>query len=148
MNVMSTKKLNVIGMLVLFITLGFNSSLFAQETEKANELGVFTFENEVMDYGTIEQKADGVRVFKFTNTGKAPIVITNAKGSCGCTVPTYSKNVIAPNETGEIEVKYDTNRIGKFTKTITLTSNASEPTKVLRIKGEVLKPNTEEAPKS
>ena len=148
MNAMSTKKLNAMRILILFITLGFNSSLFAQEKAKANELGVFTFENEVMDYGTIEQKADGVRVFKFTNTGKAPIVITNAKGSCGCTVPTYSKNVIAPNETGEIEVKYDTNRIGKFTKTITLTSNASEPTKVLRIKGEVLKPNTEEAPKS
>lgn len=145
MNVISTKKLNLMGMLILLITLGFNSSLFAQETAKA---GVFTFETETLDYGTIEQKADGARVFKFTNTGNAPIVITNAKGSCGCTVPTYSKNVIAPNETGEIEVKYDTNRIGKFTKTITLTSNASEPTKVLRIKGEVLKPETEEAPKS
>lgn len=148
MNAMSTKKLNqitVMGIAMFFITL---SSLFAQETAKSDKLGVFTFENEVIDYGTIEQKADGVRVFKFTNTGEAPIVITNAKGSCGCTVPTYSKNVIAPNETGEIEVKYDTNRIGKFTKTITLTSNASEPTKVLRIKGEVLKPSAEEAPKS
>ena len=121
---------------------------FAQENKKAEKVGVFSFETEEMDYGTIAHNSDGVRVFKFTNTGDAPIVISNAKGSCGCTVPTYSKNVIAPGESGEIEVKYATNRVGKFTKTVTLTSNASEPSKVLRIKGEVLKPEAEETPKS
>ena len=113
---------------------------FSQTTASADKVGKFKFETEEIDYGTIQQDADGLRVFKFTNTGEAPIVITNAKGSCGCTVPTYSKNVIKPGETGEIEVKYATNRIGKFTKTVTLTSNASEPSKVLRIKGEVLSP--------
>ena len=121
---------------------------FAQEEAKTEKVGVFSFENEEIDYGTIAHNADGVRVFKFTNTGNAPIVISNAKGSCGCTVPTYSKNVILPGEKGEIQVKYATNRIGKFTKTVTLTSNASEASKILRIKGEVLKPETDQAPKS
>ena len=111
---------------------------YAQEAASTDKLGKFSFESEEINYGKIEQDANGVRVFKFTNTGKAPIVITNAKGSCGCTVPTYSKNVIQPGEHGEIEVKYDTHRLGAFTKTVTLTSNASEPNKVLRIKGEVL----------
>ena len=119
------------------------SAVYAQDTHanaNADKVGKFEFETDVIDYGTIQQNADGVRVFKFTNVGDAPIVISNAKGSCGCTVPTYSKDVIAPGQTGEISVKYATNRIGKFTKTVTLTSNASEPSKVLRIKGEVLKP--------
>ena len=139
--VMNVLKMNF-SWIALVLCLSLNVNLTAQESDKA---GVFTFDSEVMDYGTIAQNSDGVRVFKFTNTGDAPIVISNAKGSCGCTVPTYSKNVIAPGEKGEIEVKYDTKRIGKFTKTVTLTSNASEPNKVLRIKGEVLKPETEEA---
>ncbi|WP_242202567.1 DUF1573 domain-containing protein [Aestuariivivens insulae] len=121
---------------------------FAQEEAKTEKAGVFTFESEEIDYGTIAHNADGLRVFKFTNTGDAPIVISKAKGSCGCTVPTYSKNVILPGEKGEIEVKYATNRVGKFTKTVTITSNASEPNKILRIKGEVLKPEPAEAPKS
>ena len=112
---------------------------FSQENAATQKVGKFTFESEEIDYGKIPQHADGVRVFKFTNTGDAPIVITNAKGSCGCTVPTYPKNVIQPGESGEINVKYATDRIGGFTKTVTLTSNASEPSKVLRIKGEVLK---------
>ena len=117
---------------------------FSQEKVAAQKVGTFDFVSDEIDYGKIEQHADGVRVFKFTNTGTAPIVITNAKGSCGCTVPTYPKNVILPGETGEINVKYATDRIGAFTKTVTLTSNASEPSKVLRIKGEVLNPSKED----
>ncbi|WP_242130522.1 DUF1573 domain-containing protein [Aestuariivivens marinum] len=133
-------------LLVLFLLVSAFS--FAQEGSKSEKVGVFTFENEEIDYGTIAYNSDGLRVFKFTNTGDAPIVISKAKGSCGCTVPTYSKNVILPGEKGEIQVKYATNRIGKFTKTVMLTTNASQPNKVLRIKGEVLKPETKEAPKS
>lgn len=101
---------------------------------------VFQFEEEVIDYGKIGQNADGNRVFKFTNSGKTPLIISKAQGSCGCTVPTYDKAPILPGESGEIKVKYATNRVGRFSKTVTLTSNASEPKKILRIKGEVLKP--------
>lgn len=131
----------------LYLALSFfalvSTFSFAQEKASTDKVGKFSFESDEIDYGKIAQDADGVRVFKFTNTGNAPIVITDAKGSCGCTVPTYPKNVIKPGETGQIDVKYATNRIGAFTKTVTLTSNASEPSKVLRIKGEVLNPEKE-----
>ena len=132
----------------LYLALSFFAMVsafsFAQEKTATEKVGKFSFATDEIDYGKIAQNADGMRVFKFTNTGDAPIVITDAKGSCGCTVPTYSKNVIQPGETGEINVKYATNRIGAFTKTVTLTSNASETSKVLRIKGEVLNPEKEE----
>ena len=98
------------------------------------------FETSVMDYGLIEHNSDGKREFVLTNTGNAPLIISNAKGSCGCTVPTWPKAPIAPGESASIGVKYATNRIGKFTKTITLTTNAPEKTKILTIKGEVKKP--------
>ena len=96
------------------------------------------FESETIDYGTIEHNADGNREFKFTNTGNAPLVISNAKGSCGCTVPTWPKEAIAPGESSVIKVRYATNRVGNFAKSITLTSNAvNAPSKVVRIKGSV-----------
>lgn len=96
------------------------------------------FINETMDYGTIEHKADGAREFVFTNNGTEPLIIMNAQGSCGCTVPTWPREPIAPGAKAVIGVKYDTNRPGPFTKTITLTSNSKEtPSKVLTIKGNV-----------
>ena len=115
--------------------------------------GIFKFESETVDYGTIEHNSEPNRVFKFKNVGKAPIIIARAKGSCGCTVPTVPKKPIMPGETAEIGVKYATNRVGSFSKSITLYSNASEKTKVIRIKGKVLpgasKPKaTLEKPKS
>lgn len=91
-----------------------------------------------INYGTVNKDSDGVRVFKFTNTGKLPLIINNAQGSCGCTVPTYPKEPIMPGETSEIRVKYDTNRIGQFTKFVTLTTNAIDNSTVqLKISGEV-----------
>lgn len=108
----------------------------AQAVESGAEI---KFEKETVDYGTIDQYADGVREFVFTNTGNEPLVISNARGSCGCTVPTWPKEPIAPGETGRIKVKYDTKRVGKFTKSVTLQSNATNsPTKVVRIKGDVV----------
>ncbi|PWI29450.1 DUF1573 domain-containing protein [Flavobacteriaceae bacterium LYZ1037] len=101
------------------------------------------FETETIDYGTIENNSDGNREFHFTNTGNTPLVITNAKGSCGCTVPTVPKGAIAPGESAVIGVKYATNRTGAFNKSITITSNAvNAPTKVINIKGTVNPPAT------
>jgi hypothetical protein len=101
---------------------------------------------ETIDYGTIAHNANGKREFVFTNNGNKPLIITNAAGSCGCTVPTYSKEPIAPGAKGVIGVKYDTARVGAFTKTVTITSNAAgTPSKVLTIKGTVL---AAETPKS
>lgn len=110
---------------------------YAQETTAKIE-----FKNDTIDYGKIENGSDGVRVFEFTNTGNAPLVITNVKSSCGCTVPKKPTAPIAPGEKGEIEVKYDTKRTGFIRKTITVTSNASNiknGISYLKIKGEVKK---------
>ncbi|MBN8703523.1 MAG: DUF1573 domain-containing protein [Bacteroidetes bacterium] len=95
------------------------------------------FETEVMDYGLIEHGSNGVREFKFKNVGKEPLIITNAVGSCGCTTPEWPKEPIKPGGSGVIKVKYDTQRVGNFEKTVTLTSNAKEANKVIRIKGSV-----------
>jgi len=67
------------------------------------------FKADTIDYGTVEKGADGVRVFEFTNTGDAPLIISNVKSSCGCTVPSKPKDPIMPGDSGEIKVKYDTN---------------------------------------
>ena len=97
------------------------------------------FENETIDYGTIAHNADGNRQFVFVNNGTKPLIITNTQGSCGCTVPTTPKEPIAPGAKGVIGVKYATDRVGAFTKTVTVTSNAEgQPTKTLTIKGTVL----------
>ena len=97
-----------------------------------------TFKTEVIDYGEIEKGSDGVRVFEFTNTGDAPLIISDVKSSCGCTVPKKPDGPIGPGETSEIQVKYDTNRVGPIRKTITVYSNASEPIYALKIKGKIL----------
>ena len=116
----------------------FSAYNFAQEQDKSTEIGVFHFEQEVIDYGTINQNDNGVRTFKFTNRGRSPIVISNVKTTCGCTVPTYPKQAILPGESGTIDIKYATNRLGTFSKSITVISNADEGQKKLRIKGNVI----------
>jgi hypothetical protein len=97
------------------------------------------YDTETIDYGTIAHNADGRREFVFTNNGSKPLIITSATGSCGCTVPTTPKEPILPGAKGIIGVKYATDRVGAFTKTVTVTSNAEgQATKVLTIKGTVL----------
>lgn len=96
-----------------------------------------TFNEDTVDYGTIEKGSDGLRVFEFTNTGDAPLIISDVKSSCGCTVPKKPEGPIAPGASSSIQVKYDTNRVGPIRKTITVYSNASEPMVALKIKGTV-----------
>lgn len=100
------------------------------------------FETEKIDYGTIEHNANGDRTFKFKNTGKSPLIITEAHGSCGCTVPTWPKEPIPPGGKGEIKVHYATDRVGVINKTVTVTSNAATPSVTLSIVGTV-KPDPE-----
>lgn len=103
------------------------------------------FESETIDYGTINKNADGKREFVFVNNGNKPLIIASATGSCGCTVPSKPTEPIMPGQKGVIGVKYATDRVGAFTKTVTVTTNASETPKTLTIKGNVL---PEEATKS
>jgi hypothetical protein len=110
-----------------------------KRTEKKilKKSAIIDFESEVIDYGSIVQNSNGLKVFSFTNKGNAPLLITDVKTSCGCTVPTYSKEAILPGEVGQIKVKYDTKRLGSFSKTITVISNAKQARKTLKIKGSV-----------
>ena len=124
--------------LIVAAALCMSSFLFAQESANTNK-GILTFETETVDYGTINQNENGNWSFVFKNTGTAPIVISKVKGSCGCTVATKPNHPILPNETVVIGVKYDTKRVGAFSKTITITSNAVQTHKQLRIKGVIQK---------
>ncbi|MEO9510746.1 MAG: DUF1573 domain-containing protein [Flavobacteriaceae bacterium] len=117
--------------LMLFVGL-LSLGVYAQESTAKIE-----FKNETIDYGEIEKGSDGIRVFEFTNTGSVPLVISAVKSSCGCTIPKKPDDPILPGKTGEIQVKYDTKRVGPIRKAITVTSNADTPTKVLKIKGNV-----------
>lgn len=117
---------------ILFVGL-LSLSMNAQE-----KIAKIEFESDTIDYGTIEKGSDGVRVFKFKNTGNAPLIISRVKSSCGCTVPKKPEGPIMPGMTGEISVKYDTNRVMPIRKTITVTSNAETPTIALKIKGLVV----------
>jgi hypothetical protein len=140
------KVLSVLLLLTFVAAVGYSQ---VEETAKAEPIAIqeektaegpkMVFEQKTVDYGTIEQGSDPYRYFKFKNTGTEPLIITHAKGSCGCTVPTYPKEPIAPGESGEIKVRYDTNRPGRFTKRVTLTTNAGDEKKMLTIKGEVVK---------
>lgn len=134
----------VLALVALFATLAFNSK--AQESvvptidPNAPELKV---ENEVLDYGTIDYDANGVREFKFKNTGKSPLTITSVQGECGCTSttidgkPGWPQEPILPGKSGIIKVKYDTKRPGRFEKNVTITSNGKLATMKVKIKGEI-----------
>jgi len=117
---------------ILFIGL-ISFSINAQD-----KVAKIKFKTDTVDYGTIEKGADGLRIFEFTNTGDAPLIVSKVTSSCGCTVPKWSQDPILPGKTGEIQVKYDTNRVNPIRKTITVISNADTPTVALKIKGEVI----------
>ncbi len=124
---------------MLFAGLLATGGLKAQQTASTDpNAPVIKFEKDTIDYGTIAHNADGYRYFRFVNTGKEPLIINEAHGSCGCTIPTPPKEPIQPGQSSEIKVHYATDRIGRFVKTVTVTSNASNPTKVVVIMGNVL----------
>jgi len=99
---------------------------------------VIQFAAVVHDYGTIQQGSDGGCEFTFENKGKTPLVLSNVRASCGCTVPTWPREPILPGSTGVIKVMYNTNSIGNFNKSITVTSNAKNSNVILSIKGNVV----------
>ena len=121
--------------LLVYLTVLVGMASFAQTGPKIE------FKEETINYGEVEKgKDDGIRVFEFTNTGDAPLLIKNAKSSCGCTVPEWPKEPIAPGGNGKIKVQYNMNP-GPISKTITIESNATnKPNGMipLRIKGTVI----------
>lgn len=112
-----------------------NVEVASQRDEAAKQLPVMTFEKSEHDFGAIEQGTPQETVFAFSNTGNAPLIITNATSSCGCTIPDYPKNTpIAPGESGEIVVNYNGSGLNQVTKTITVTANTEKASEILRIK--------------
>lgn len=127
----------------LFFTLTLVFAALLGQQAVAQTGAKIDFNKETHDYGTIKNGADGSCVFEFKNTGDSPLIISNAKGSCGCTVPEWPKEPIAPGAKGSIKVKYDTMRTGEINKSVTITSNAvNAADKVVFIKGTVLAPET------
>ena len=119
---------------ILFILL-----IFAPLALSAQASGpMISFDMETIDYGDITKGSNGVRTFTFENTGDAPLEIQGVRSSCGCTIPKKPEAPIKPGKKGEITVRYDTNRVGVFRKTITVNTNVSNAAIIsLKIKGNV-----------
>jgi archaellum component FlaG (FlaF/FlaG flagellin family) len=103
-----------------------------------------TFDKEVHDFGVIPQNIPATYTFYFKNTGKEPLIITQAAASCGCTTPEWTKDPIKPGQKGFIKATYNATNVGAFNKSVTVMSNAKRSTVALAIKGEVKVPT--EAP--
>ncbi|MCE2743119.1 MAG: DUF1573 domain-containing protein [Fluviicola sp.] len=120
------------------------------EPKDAQTEKVIVFKNEVIERPEVKYDSQDLFIFEFKNTGKTPILIQNVQTSCGCTNAAKPEEPIQPGKKGEITVKYDTKRVGQFTKTITVTTNVQTEPIILTIKGTVLpqEVKTEEAPKN
>lgn len=115
-----------------------NSAVPASE-EMMEALPEIVFESEFHDFGEITEGMVVKHTFTFTNEGEGPLIISNAQGSCGCTVPDWPRQPIAPGESADINVSFNsTGRAGKQDKRVTLTTNAVPQTKVLNITSMVL----------
>lgn len=124
-------------LVAFFLTISI-AGLNAQDNVFGSEDGPqMTFETTVIDYGQIQRGSDGNRTFTFTNTGSSPVVVTNVRSSCGCTVPAYPQDPVMPGESTEIEVRYDTNRMGRINRFVTVMTNIDENIR-LQITGEVV----------
>lgn len=131
----------------VMLSIALSSAAFAQDqkatatTEKADKnAGIFKFKEETHDFGEVKEGPAAECDFVFKNTGKSPIVISNAHGTCGCTIPSWPKEPIMPGKSGTIHVSYNTSgRVGPIVKDVVITSNAQQSPMMLHIKGTVVK---------
>jgi len=111
-----------------------NVEMAASRDAQSSELPVMEFEETEFDFGKISRGTNVEHVFKFKNTGDAPLVIVSATSSCGCTIPTYSDKPVAPGDTGELLVKYNGSGLNEVTKVVTITANTQNGSEQLKIK--------------
>lgn len=143
------KKVFSLLLLVAFVFSGMaQSTLEPAKKSKKEKTPEITFEKLVNNYGEIYQGDNGECEFVFKNTGKADLILTNCRSSCGCTVPSWPKDPIAPGKKSVIKVKYNTQRIGEINKSITVESNAVNDRVVLKISGKVNPKPIEAAPEN
>lgn len=137
--------------LLLFLCVTLGVGTFAQEVKPAEiksnpNAPKIKLVQESFDFGTVIEGPQASHEFKFKNEGKEPLILSNVKASCGCTVPTWPKEPILPGKESMITATYNTQgRVGPFTKTITIESNADGGNKVITIKGEVIKPEDDKS---
>jgi len=125
-------------LILLLLTAPFTGLLAQDDAAKSSSGAIFKFEHMEFDFGKIKQGDQVGHIFKFTNEGTEPIIITQAHGSCGCTVPDWPKEPIKPGETGEIKVTFNSaGKMGVQDKTVTINSNATVNPIVLHVKGTV-----------
>jgi hypothetical protein len=141
---MKTRKL----FLIVFTLFAFSAVLQAQEEKSENNGPQISFDKETHDYGEIFMHGDGNCVFTFTNTGNEPLLLTNVRAGCGCTVPQWPREPVLPGDSAEIKVRYTTlNRPHSINRSIVVTSNAiNKPSLVLRLKGKVVEPPPDFSP--
>jgi len=104
-----------------------------------NNTELISWSTETYEFGSIEQNVPATAAFVLTNTGKQPIIITNVKKTCGCTVPAYNDDPIMPGESSTIKATYNAKKAGPFTKTVKVYTTLSDQPVLLKLKGEVEK---------
>jgi hypothetical protein len=139
----------VIFSFVIFILAAF--TMQAQDVQPAQapvdpNAPEISFDKTVHDYGTVMQGSDATCEFKFTNTGKEPLILQKPVSSCGCTVPTWPQEPVLPGKSDVIKVTYSTHNVGPINKTITVNSNAKTARVVLSIKGTVMAKPADKVP--
>ncbi|PQJ19304.1 DUF1573 domain-containing protein [Nonlabens sp. SY33080] len=125
-------------LILLVAFLSFTQMGVAQKPSTLDPMTTVEFETTTIDYGEIKKDSDGVRTFKFKNTGEHPLKIYQIYSSCRCDILEQPEKPIAPGETGVIKVKYDTKKIGPIVKTLTVITNIKEKQVALRLKGRVI----------
>jgi len=134
------KKLLFIALLTAFTGVAVAQQVPAttlNKNEVQSDVAVFAWDNTTHDFGRIKQGTPVTHEFKFTNSGKTPLVITNVQASCGCTTPDWSKEPVMPGGQGFIKATYNAASPGAFSKTVTVTANIETGFVQLTIKGEV-----------
>jgi hypothetical protein len=120
--------------LMCAVLVGFVLNASAQDNQKAE----FKFNEEKHDFGKVPQGTPVTTVFTFTNIGEEPLILTDVKPTCGCTIADYTKTPVKKGEAGKITITYNAAVVAPFTKAIVVTSNAKTPQKYLNIVGEVV----------
>jgi hypothetical protein len=134
------KNLIFIVSFILFANISFAQQKINSRLKLVNpNAPVITFDKVIHNYGTIEYKGDAKCVFKFKNTGKEPLILSKPRLNCGCAASSWPKQPIMPGQSGEIGIKYDSKRVGRIKKTVTVKSNAKNKAVVLQLRGTVNK---------
>ena len=115
-----------------------NAQTPQQPSVPAGPTTTMTFEETTFDFGTVQEGEKVSHVYKFTNTGNEPLILSDAKGSCGCTVPKWPREPIAPGATSEVTVEFNSkNKSGDKNQKVTITANTNPPQTFIYLKGKV-----------